>query len=230
MRSAVILYLVALLGLAGCKMNVKAELYTADIREVIEGKETKAQIDIAFQARQKDCDRIESQVVDVLKREYEDAQFAGCKKQNYFHMAVFRVSAPIKMIDGFDAATTRTQKPIGIGVIEYTKVKGRYALMFLVNKDAMKRMMNLLPEDMSRMARFMDRGDTKFKAVISNDERKPAEFFTYGSFVNNRPITRPRTYSLKRREHIEIALSDVANMALNTWASQTYIGTWELGK
>ena len=220
MRASIIICVVLLLGLAGCKMDIRAELFTADIRDAVEGKPATAEINIAFQVTsQEDCDKIEKDVVGIFQREYGSAQFAGCPKKQFIQMGVIRVSAPIQIVN----ANAGTDKPVAIGVIRDNPER---RIVFLVNRGAMNRMMSLLPEEMRSMARFMDKGDREFSASISNDERNVAKIIVEHAFVNDKPTIEAREISLRRRQAIKIALSNVANQALNGTANEALIAKW----
>ncbi len=213
---ALTLALIAVVALSACRSDVLVTLYSSDILAVLEGESIAAPMEITMEVVSEDTCREEADsILEVLSGHYDgSAQFIECRDQEMTTFLVARVMTPIRVVDDLSMASTR--RPFTVAIAE---VPGGISIGYLTNH----RVIDQLYDDLTQ---GQSEPDLHFHAVFENDERQPVTVAVEHAFANDQPVAGSQSFSLNRRESLNIELSNVANASMGSVEPWGLIATW----
>lgn len=217
-RKPVILLVATLLvvALSACRSDVLVTLYSSDILVALEGESITAPMEISMEvASEETCREEAASILGVLSGHYDgSAQFVECRDQEMTTFLIARVMTPIRVVD--DLSTALTRKPFTVAISE---IPGGILIGYLTNHQVIDRLYDDLTQGQADP-------DLHFHAVFENDERQPVTIAVEHAFANDRPVVSSQSFSLNRRESLNIELSNVANASLGSVETWGLIATW----
>lgn len=194
--------------LAGCQVDAEIDLYLSDIRALAQGDKanltTRALLEIYIPSAKK-CDEYTDQIVSILERYFETVDPRGCKDSALGDSLL--VDAYLPMVASDEQLTDLVLPHNGfIGLAVVDRPNDQRIDVWIV---FIQERMNLLSKEIE--GEFGQ--DIEFdigKIFLRNDEEATAEVFIFSSFADGRPFPTEGQISLRRRNSIEITLSDVA--------------------
>jgi len=227
MNKSIIVTVIALLALVGCKQEITSTLYVRDIVDAVSSKKpmtTSAAIKLEMPSS-KSCGEKKEKLTRIISPFFINLEKIQCIKEgsNTFYYGVFELPL-LKVADdgnlnqdykgGVSAQLSKNKEEIGI-----------YLAMKLELLSALDK--NLRSEFMGSGG--IDPEDMKVKIAINNDGRESYSLFVEGAFLDGQAII-PRfgqTVELKRRSESVVRLADVSVFALTGKGktSFAYIGS-----
>ena len=207
------------LGILGCKTEIKANVFSASIKERTENKESGiVYIDIVADFIEKGkCKQLKDEVVHFFARQYGSAKFVTCKTTPFDNSIVVRVPAPIEKMEGM---RSKTNKPIVIGIFQEERgIRIAWITNFTISDEIFAK----LQDAVSPYSNFEKKLTTEYFVTFHNDEKTPINLIVDRVFVDGKPVAKRKVISLRSRESINISLSNLANDSLNTGAGQETI-------
>ena len=195
--------------MAGCKMNLTAELYSSDLRAAKAGTpDLFAPATLAFQVPSVDkCDEHSASISEIMAGILDDFMPKGCKREGMesflladTQMLLFVSEDEWKQSDalfGIFLFDRPEPEHIGVGI-----VLNIYKYGILTNR------MN------EKFHQTVDLSDSKITLVLNNDELNTVTFALKAAFVNSSPVLGEQEFKLDRRQKVDILLSDVATAFL----------------
>ncbi|OUR63638.1 hypothetical protein A9Q79_09870 [Methylophaga sp. 42_25_T18] len=213
MNKPIIVVLIALLTLVGCRQEITSTLYVTDIVDTVSSKKsmTAAAIKLGMPSS-KSCGEKKEKLTRVISPFFINLEKIQCLKEgsNSFYYGIFELPL-LNVADdgnlnqdykgGISAQLSKNKENIDI----YLAMK--LELVSALDKDLRSEFMaggGINPEDMT------------VKIAINNDDREPYNLFVEGAFLDGQPII-PRfgqTVKLKRRSESVISLANVSLFAL----------------
>lgn len=213
---ALTLVLIAVAALSACRSDVVVTLYSSDILVALEGESITAPMEITMEVVSEDTCREEAaSILEVLSSYYDgSAQFIECRDVEMTTFLVARVMTTIEVVNDLSVALTR--KPFTVAISE---TSGGISIGYLTNH----RVIDQLYDDLTQ---GQSEPDLHFHAVFENDERQPVTVAVEHAFVNDQPVVTSESFSLSRRESLNIELSNVANASMGSAEPWGLIATW----
>ena len=198
-----------LIFLSGCKFNVTADLYIADIREVVlkenSNLTTSATLEVEVPSQEK-CNESSDELIRLMEGLVLNLSPRGCVDIGF---------STYLLLD--------TDIPIVNGMIAWEQADTLLGVMTLISDNVVQvYMMNNLEkfEILSKRVRdehfqSLDISKSIIKVILNNDAQTET-ITARGVFLNGDPVDNFEEYELKRRKELEIKLSNVAAANLGT--------------
>ena len=195
--------------LAGCKLNLTADVYSSDVRDAMEGTAgISSPATLAFQVPSVDkCAEHTAKIREIMAGVLKDFTPKGCKRES---------------MDSFLLADT--QLPLFNSEEAWRKANSLFGLLLYQNPDrphiAVAIVLNtqkygiLTSRMKEKFHQTVDLSASKVTLVFNNDERNTSIFAVREVFVNAEPVHGRRDYKLERRHKANIRLSNVATASL----------------
>lgn len=218
--------------LCGCKMDVKPEVYISDLRLITSGKEqqllTPTMIAIAIPSSD-ECEKHSATIAKVLIGILNDYRFQGCTDEGMDSQLNLAVDIPLVSGDADSSITgfANTEALFYVSVLRLPTgpLAGNIALLIGLNPDKY----SLLNERMSsEFLGNIDLADSTIQITLNNDERNPVAYWVQDAFVDQEPVQTRRKLSLRRREAVDIVLSNVGGATLER-ETVAYVAAIESG-
>ena len=205
--SAIAAAAVAIGVTAGCQINLTADVYTTDLRDAVAGTEgLTAPATLAFQVPgTDDCDEHAAKISEIMEGVVSDFSPKGCES---VEMNSFLLSDTQMPIVASEEAWKESDSLFGLIAI---KIDDHIAVFVAMNLDKYG---TLTARMKDKFHQTIDLGSSKISLVLNNDERGDISFGASDVFVNSEPVHGRETYSLQRRQRVEIRLSNVASAYL----------------
>lgn len=210
------------LTLSGCKVWVDSSVYVRDVQQVLETQQpTTTPMRLSFEIpSQSACTTSGERIAAALKKAYGDVAVLGCRQVGMDSIADFSVQAEV--VHEIENKKADSKQPLYFGVDE---VEEGIEVGYYVNTDTWAAM----DEDLKDETQHYTRLEPVFKVTLQNDAPDTVAVTLRGVFLNGTPVPAhsPVTAQLKRREQIEIRLSDVQNSAMGlhgSWIPFALIG------
>lgn len=194
----------ALLALAGCRVDIHADLYSSDIIAAVEGEELTTPV--VFGIGLPRCDENAPPLTAALETVVPNIEYIGCERDDFDTLAKYRVPAAI--LDATDPSAM-SDDMIGLFSIVVAKREGAYRIGSLWSSQAAQDVWNALPESLIEYKRFDPQPD--LRATFNNDLRETIEIGTEDLFLDGKPIPDTTSHTLDRRGQVDLQLSDVSN-------------------
>lgn len=196
----------------GCKVNMTADVYTTDLRDVAAGESgLTAPATMAFQVPGiDDCDEHTAEIAALMEGVLEDFSPKGCENLGMEAFLMASTQVPISMLE---SVATDAGSLFGLYV---NAVDGRLATAVTLNLEKYELLSKRVKE---KFFQDIELGQSKVLLSLNNDERGTARFIAPGSFVDGEPVLVEEPRSLERRHKAEILLSNVATSYLERHGS-----------
>ena len=200
--------------LAACKVPVDVTIYGSDaLRAAISGETLNTPATISIQAPSDDrCREISEELAKALSKGFADVEFVECQRRKLDNFATFRVALPI--------TSNADPAPAALFLLAAAPT-GPIGLVLKADESKIEAVIAAIPDEAKGM--LTGRPDALIRAVITNDAEAPLTITTTGTFVDGEPYQMPHDRTLKRRDEVQITLSDVGNAAL--WTGGALIAT-----
>ena len=194
------------LAIAGCKMNVEAELYSSDLRQVVSGTEgltTSATLALPI-ASVDECEDSTSKIRAIMAGVVDDFTPKGCERQEMESFLMAEIQIPLV---GSDTAWSTSNSLLGI--LGNEEENGSIRAFARLNVDKFSILKQRVRDEFFQ---DLELRESKFVIILNNDERGDITFSAQGVFVNGNPmpIISNQNHELKRRHRADIRLSNVA--------------------
>lgn len=199
--------MLALLVIAGCKMNVTSELYVSDIRDVAVNKtanmKTPGIVAVNIPSTDK-CDEYTKKIMKILLGVMDGFSSKGCKSEGMDSYLILKGEFPLV----HDNQTWEKADSL-FGVVAAMK-GNNIAVFFTLHKEKYKILNERMNKEFHQQVKL---AESKLKAIVNNDERRDAIITANGVFIDGRPIHRMdrEKHVLKRRQNSEIVMSNVGS-------------------
>ena len=197
----------ALIAISGCKVNMTADVYTTDIRDVAAGESgLTAPATMAFQIPgTDDCDEHTAEISALMEGVLEDFAPKGCENVGMESFLMASAQVPMSLSESVAADSGSL---FGLHV---TERDGRLGAAVTLNLDKYEVLSRRVKE---KFFQVIDLGQSKVALHLNNDERGTVEFVSRGSFVDGDPVLTEETRRLDRRHKAEIVMSNVGTLYL----------------
>ena len=189
------------LATAGCKMNLTADIYTSDIRDVVAGtQDLSAPARLAIQVPSIDkCDEHTADIGAIMDGVVTDFSPRGCERVESESFLVGDIQVPlVTSKEEWNASDSL----FGVYLVQRDGI----GVAVFLNQEKFA----LLSERLRKQHHVkMNLADSNVTLVFNNDQREPAEFAAGGAFVNGEPVSGPTTFTVERRHRADIRLSNV---------------------
>lgn len=214
MNRLMLLSVIPLLALVGCKQEITSTLYVQDILDTVSSEEsltTPAVIKLEMPSS-KSCGEKKEKLTEIISPFFQNLEKIQCIKEgsDAFYYGIFQL--PL-LKAGDDGSLNQSYKG---GVSAQLAKVDQHINMYLSMK---LKLLTALDKNLRR--EFMGSGgidpeDIKVKIAINNDDREPYNLFVEGAFLDGQAIIPKYTHSvqLKRRSESVITLSNVSVFAL----------------
>lgn len=214
MRTAKLVFAaLALVSVAGCKLNLTTHLYSSDLRDMMAGTTgITAPATMAFEIPStKKCDEYTAKISEIVKGVLKEFIPKGCHDENFDSFLTADTQMPI-----FKMAATNQESKIdalfSIVLREQDDSESNIEITLLLDTQKYGVLLSRMKEAFSQTINL---SKSKVKLVLHNDERNDLIFSVREAFLNSKPIHhKGRTYKLARRHKVTIQLSDVATTYL----------------
>lgn len=198
-------------SLAGCKVGVQTDIYTADIMDVLGGSEgLTTPMVLAFEVPGADgCEKARAGLSTPLADAYKSAEFIGCEKEGFDTYAQFRV--PVDLVHEKENDAPDSDQPIYIGA-RPIEDDGVIHVAYWLNTKALEKFRAGIPEELTRFQ--PSEPELHLSATLSNDLSDPLDLEVNDAFADGRAIQGTQTFELERRNEVRISLSNVTNAAM----------------
>ena len=205
--SAIAAAAVAIGVTAGCQINLTADVYTTDLRDAVAGTEgLTAPATLAFQVPgTDDCDEHAAKISEIMEGVVSDFSPKGCESVEMNSFLLSDTQMPIV------ASEEAWEESDSLFSLVALKKDDHIAVIVAMNLDKYG---TLTARMKDKFHQTIDLGSSKISLVLNNDERGDISFGASDVFVNSEPVHGRETYSLQRRQRVEIRLSNVASAYL----------------
>ena len=199
----------AVAGLAGCKMNLTADLYSSDLRAAKAGTPgLVTPATLAFQVPSvKECDEYTAKIGEIMAGILDDFTPKGCQRQDMESFLLADTQMPI-----FASEDDWEKSEALFGILLYDpRNQDRFGVAVVLNTKKYSILTNRMKE---KFHQTVDLSESKVSLILNNDERDAITFTVLTAFVNSSPVFGAKQFKLNRRQKADIVLSDVATAFL----------------
>ncbi len=199
----------ALAALAGCKLHIAPEVYLSDLRVAAvddeSGLTTSTRISVQIPSSD-ECAKYRTEISKVVHGMFPEYAIAGCRSEGF--ESFLDIDAMIPLVNTkmewddsralLGILSLQDNGDISVGMLLNTH---RYDVLS-------KRMKDEFFQD-------LDLTDSRIRLIVNNDARRTKHFIVEGVFLNgDRPVLKAAKFPIKRRQKVEITLSNVAASSL----------------
>lgn len=199
-KLALILVSLSLL-LAACSFDMTADLYMQDVMDAQELGETlfiNGTLSLEFSGDEEE----RQQIVDILQDELNDVENVREEERSYSTYLV--VDYKIPLIAAGDVQDIYGHPDVQDNIFTFAVSANTLNVAF--NKPRFDQLDTLLYD---QFYEHLDFEDFTMSLHLQNDLRDPVEVTLYSVYANNAPVPYSETFSLERRDEVEIRFSDV---------------------
>ena len=205
MKTKLIVTVLAVAVLAGCQLNLVADVYSSDLRASLAGEtDLSSPATLAFQIPSTDdCDEHAVSIREIMAGVLSDFTPKGCESEGMesflfadTQMPIFNSEEAWQNADTlFGLLTVSSPDPehIGLSIVLDT---AKYELLTSRMREKFSQTVNL--------------STSKVELILNNDERRAIKFSVRDAFVNSEAAHGEHEYKLARRHKATIQLSNVA--------------------
>ena len=192
---------------AGCKMNLTADVYTADLRDAVTGTEgLMAPATLALQVPDtNECAKHTAEIADIMEGVVADFSPKGCESVEIESFLMAEIRMPI-----VTSASAWSASDSLFGILVREQEDGIEASVAM-NLEKYRLLTVRLQE---KFFQTIDLATSTVVLSVNHDEREPVEVVAEGVFVNSEPVPDPTDFRLERRQRLEIRLSNVSTAYL----------------
>ena len=198
------------LGLVGCQINFDADLYSSDLISLgNHSQEQSISLPMTIEFQVASCDDLSTQNR-IFSTYFSEYEFLGCDVNNEDFMSY--VEAQVST-----SVTNRTQISDLIGFQVEKSDDGQYLYVYAaLNEDSF---LDLKEYIFNETFQELSLADSKFSVNFVNDSGD-LTVWVQSSFVDRNPTVYQTDFEVKKRDKINIELSDVVKVHLekNSWS------------
>ena len=198
-----------IVALAGCKMNLTVDLYSTDLRAAKAGEsELAALATLAFEVPSvKNCDEYSAKISNIMTGILDDFTPKGCRREGTESFLLADTQMPL-----FISEEKWKKSAALFGVLLFDRADPEHVgVVIVLDIDKYGILTNRMNKEFHQT---IDLSESKITLVLNNDGRKAVAFALRGAFVDAAPILGEQEFTLKRRQKVNIVLSDVATAFL----------------
>ena len=218
----IVLAVLAIAALSGCKLNLTADVYSSDVRDAVAGTTGIASTaTLAFQVPSVDkCAEHTADIREIMAGVLKDFTPKGCEGESMDSFLLADTQLPL-----FNSEDAWKQSDSLFGLLLSEKAGSDWIdVVVMLNT----RKYGILTGRMKdKFMQTVNLAASKVTLVFNNDERGAATFAVRDSFVNAKPAHGVREFTLERRHKANIRLSNVATAHL---AQKGIAAGFSLGK
>ena len=194
----------AIAGMAGCKMNLTADLYSSDLRDAMGGAtDLTAPATMAFQVPGTDeCEKHTAEISEIMAGVVADFAPRGCESVEMEAFLLADTQIPLLS----EPAWKESDSLFGIILVEGEE-KDAIKAALLMNLEKYGILTSRMKD---KFHQTVNLAESKVVISLNNDLRDPVSFSVEGAFVDGEPTLGKTTHELRRRHNAEIVLSNVA--------------------
>ena len=217
----IVLAVMALAAVSGCKLNLTADVYSSDVRDAMAGTTGLASAaTLAFQVPSVDkCAEHTAKIREIMAGVLKEFTPKGCERESMDSFLLADTQMPL-----FNSEDTWKQSGSLFGLFLVKRADAdRIGVMVMLNTEKYRILTTRMKD---KFRQTVNLSTSKVTLVFNNDERKAATFVVRDVFVNAEPAHGEREYTLARRHKANIQLSNVgtAHLALNGIAAGFVLG------
>lgn len=194
----------SILVLAGCKMNMEADLYSSDLRAVADGEQeitTPATLFLPVTSVD-ECAEQTAKIVAIMQGIVDTFQPKGCERHGMDSYLLADLQLPI-----VDSAEEWDKADTLFGIISQRSESSSSINVYVTMSVNSYRTLSERVRD--EFHQSLDLKESTFTVVLNNDERADMTAVIEHAYVNGQPVLNA-TATAPRREQVTIRLSDVS--------------------
>ena len=210
--------------LAGCKMNMMAELYVSDLRETTAvanvNPNIKTSAQLAIQIPDSDeCGKYTKSISEVMNGmgiEFQPKRCSGSGAVKDNMESYLLADIRIPLLNGGDA----WDKSSSLFGILLNKDMNKILISLVMDKDKFEYANMKMSGEYHQKIKL---SESRFQILLNNDERKTIKYGLLGVFLDGNPIIANDSLELKFRNKAEILLSNVGTTHLEKYGSVYFL-------
>ena len=206
-KHGVIVLLVVLLS--ACEIKTRTDIFLGDLFDVINtGDVIDTESKLSVQIASKDeCNSNSAKLLPMLQGTFGESVHAeGCLEEGMNTFAVFGMKIPILIED----AMAHRSDTLALALFQEEEW---YGLRMTINVGRMKNLSKLISDEFFQTVDF---STADVAITIANDLREKVSIAIRGAFVDGKPVQEYTDFTLKRRDELDVQLSDVAGASAFT--------------
>ena len=208
MKRLILLSLMLTVVLAGCKVDVKTDLYISDIRAVrYDGKALETDGLLMFQIPTQDTfTRKQADIERLLKTYFKGVENIRTIKQGMEHYVVANIQVPIyKSQDG----NTDLHETISFAVMDLREKYNLTGVVLAISEQEYQKLSN---DVQKQFIGKLDPDSFRVTVYVNNDGRGPEAINVSSVYLDGKPIPGYSTITLKKRGKRELVVSRIATI------------------
>ncbi len=208
MKKLVLILTSLSLLLAACDFDVTADLYMQDIMDAQELDETlyiNGTLSLEFSGDEEK----QQQIVEILQDELNDVKNVREEERSYSTYLVVDYKIPLITAEEVEDIYNHPNVQDNI----FTFAVSANTLNVAFNKPRFDRLDTLLYDQFYQR---LDFEDFTMSLRLQNDLREPVSVILYSVYANSVPVPYSETFTLERRDEVEIKFSDVLRDSVTT--------------
>jgi hypothetical protein len=190
--------------LAGCKMNMEADLYSSDLRAVADGDQeitTPATLFLPVSNTDK-CAEETAKIAAIMQGIVDPFQPKGCERHGMDSYLLADLQLPV-----VDSADAWEQADALFGVIsQRSESVSDINVFVMMDVDSYRTLSERVRDEFHQS---LDLKESTFTVVLNNDERADMTAIIEHAYVNGQPALNAKA-SAPRREQVTVRLSNVS--------------------
>ena len=195
--------------LAGCKLNLTADVYSSDLRDAMTGTAgITSPATMAFQIPGVDkCAEHTAKIREIMAGVLTDFTPKGCKRESMDSYMLADTQMPI-----FNSQEAWQMGDVLFGLLLVKRLDPAHiGVAIVLNTDKYRVVIGRMKKKFNQT---LNLSTSRVTLVFNNDERKAVTFAVREAFVNAEPAHGEHEYTLARRHKANIRLSNVATAHL----------------
>lgn len=216
MKTKLMATLLALVALAGCKLNLVADVYSSDLRASMAGEtDLSSPATLAFQIPSTDdCDEHTASIREIMAGILSDFTPKGCESEGMESFLFADTQMPI-----FNSQEAWQKADTLFGLLAVTKPDAEDIGLFVMLETAKYEILTSRLQE--KFHQTVNLSTSQVELILNNDERGDIKFSARDAFVDSHTAHGEFEYTLARRHKATIKLSNVAttHLARTGWAA-----------
>lgn len=193
---------IAAFSLAGCKVDIEADIFSSDIVAAMDGEEVTTPVTIGVELGS--CEEKAPALTKAIQANFQSVEHLGCKRKDFDQLAYYRLQIPITALKAGD---TKPASPLGIVALKTED--GGYNVILSSMAEEVTKVWRSLPGDMTEYTKFNP--DPALSVSFNNDLRNRITIVTEDVFMDGTPAPTTLSHELDRRGQVALRMSDVTN-------------------
>ena len=205
MKKRLLIMALAGLLLASCSFDFSADLYVQDVADILETQEpiyTNATFGFEFSGDEED----KQQAIDLLTANLYEAENFREEDRDFQTYLLADYKIPLVYAAAPEDIPTNPELQNHLFAFAITGNEGTLDVYAVFNQALFDRLDNQIYE---QAYQHIELAESSMRIFLINDSRESINAVIAAMYVNNAPVPYVGTYSLERRDQIEIRFSDV---------------------